>query len=134
MITKAKIINDINYIHDDTPVAFKNFGGFFLKLMMFPVEDQEFIVDSLMKAVKRMKPSTGFIVIYSIDRVKTDLKKNEQHFRFILEYEFSCRWCHQICKEEINIGNKKFKDVCEACFDTAMERQLPEIRPSNNYD
>lgn len=116
MITKTKIIRDINLICDNTPVTFKSFGGFFLKLMMFPVEDQEFIVDSLMKAAKKAS-SADNIVIYSVDRINIELRKKEKNFRFILGHEFKCRHCQDTYQEETNIYNGKFRSVCEICMD-----------------
>lgn len=114
MITKAKIVKDINKIRDDTSVKFKNFGGFLLKLMLLPVEDQKFVVDSLMKASKRAIPIAN-IVIHSIRR------SDNNSFPFILEHEFRCKLCKQIHKEEINMSTNMFKDGCEMCIDKARD-------------
>lgn len=118
MITKSKIIKDINNIRDNTSVKFKNFGGFVLRLMMLSVEDQEFVVDSLTKASRRATPLAS-IVIYSIR--KLEVKSKEKHLCFILEYEFRCKWCKKICIEEINLYHCKFVRVCESCKDESQD-------------
>ena len=134
MITKTKIIRDINLIRDNTPVTFKNFGGFFLKLMMFPVEDQEFIVDSLMKAVRKVS-SADNIVICFVDRINIELRKKEKNFRFILEHKFKCQYCQNTYQEKTNIYNGKFRNICETCLDEIQDFRMEQmLELSEDYD
>jgi len=123
MITKAKVIRDINHVRTETPVKFKNFGGFFLRLMMLSVEDQEFLVAGLKNAADRAK-ETDMINIITFSRPAIKLKESEQHFRFLIEHEFRCSLCSQISSREVNMCKGHFAEICEVCYDKAEDYRM----------
>lgn len=135
MVTKAKIIRDINHIRTETEVKFKNFGLFFLKLMMLSIEDQEFIVDSLMNASRTATAEEGF-VIHEITRPQVNLKESESSLRFMVVHEFKCKMCNAQNTEETNLVSGRFRDVCEFCMDKAQDYAMDQgpIDESDYYD
>jgi len=127
MITTRKVIRDINDIHKNYPVMFKSYGMFLFKLMMFSIEDQEFIVDSLMNAAKYAH-TTDVITIISVNKARVNLKDHEQKFRFLLEHSFRCKLCNAIETEEVNLYSGSFRDVCEMCMDKAQEYKMDAVQ------
>lgn len=119
-ITIARIVRDINHIRAKTPLKFKNFGAFFLKLMLMSVEDQEYIVDSLKSIASHAKEENGF-VITDVVRPSVALKGNETKYRFIVEHDFICKLCKRVNSEGTNACVGKLREVCEYCMDKAED-------------
>lgn len=126
MITKAKVIQDLDYIKTKTPVKFKSFGIFFLKLLMLPVEDQEFIVNSLKRAAALAK-DTDMINVITFSRPQIKLKESEQRFRFLIEHEFICNLCNHLTSKEVNMSVGHFAETCEVCYDKAQEYEHDSV-------
>lgn len=122
-ITKASVVTGLSHVKDKTPVQFKSFGLFFIKLMMLKVADQEFIVDGLKNAASKVS-GNHMIKIISFSRPKIKLKENEQQFRFLIEHEFRCCLCGGMDSREVNICNGSFGEVCEVCYDKSEEYRM----------
>jgi len=127
MITKARIVTDINYIREKTAVKFVNFGSFFFRLMLQSIENQQFIVDCLMNASKHAKPEDE-IEIDSIQRVTKELP-----YRFVVEHAFKCKFCHQTHIESTNLCTL-FRDICEGCMDKAQDYVEPVPEMPDDHD
>lgn len=125
-ITNAKVVHDLSYIKDKTPVKFKTFGIFFIKLMMLSVEDQEFIIDSLKNAADSAQEKDG-IVIITFSRPKVKLKREDDRFRFMIEHQFNCELCKQVHTEEVNCYGGKFRSICEWCMEKAEDYRSDSI-------
>jgi hypothetical protein len=132
MVTKAKIVTDINYIREKTAVKFVNFGSFFFRLMLQSIENQQFIVDCLMNASKHAKPEDE-IEIDSIQRVTASLKPSEQKYRFVVEHAFKCKFCHLPHIESTNLCTS-FRDICEGCMDQAQDYIEPVPETPDDHD
>jgi hypothetical protein len=129
MVTKAKIVRDINWIRNSTHVKFNNFGSFFFRLMMQTVDNQEYIVDSLVNASKNVKPEE-MIEIRSVHRVSASLQPGEERYRFVVEHGFKCKFCGKLHVEEVNLYGGQFRAVCEFCMDKAMEHRMDMVPES----
>lgn len=127
MVTKAKIVTDINYIREKTAVKFVNFGSFFFRLMLQSIENQQFIVDCLMNASKHAKPEDE-IEIDSIQRVTKELP-----YRFVVEHAFKCKLCHKTHIESTNLCTS-FRDICEYCMDKAQDYVEPVPETPDDHD
>jgi len=126
-VTKAKVVRDLNWIRQKSPVKFKNFGKFFFHLMLLKVEDQEYIVDSLVNASKLSQPE-DMIEIHSICRPYVELKENEKQYRFMVDHSFKCKFCNQIHTEEVNLYGGRFREVCEYCTDKAHDERMDQLQ------
>lgn len=94
-----------------------------LKLLLLPVEDQEFIAVSLSKACSTVNAS-DCIKIYYVHSIKVEPR--EDRMRFLIEHEFACSHCGEIYTEEVNLYSGKFRDICENCYDKAYEHMVDD--------
>lgn len=132
-ITTKKVVQEINCVRQNTPVKFQNFGMFFLKLMLQSVEDQEFIVDSLKNAATHADPN-DCITIIEVVRPSVNLKDNETQYRFMVEHEFKCKFCDEVCIETVNLYGGQFRNICESCMDRAQDQMMDQSDTPPDYD
>lgn len=133
MITKPKVIRNINAIRKNHPVKFRNFGGFVFKLLMHPVIDQEFIVQSLLNMAMAANKADE-VVLIGINSVQVNLKDSEKKLKFLLEHSFRCRICGSTCTEETNVYSNKLRCICGFCMDKNQEYQNDYSVANQLYD
>lgn len=116
-MNKKEITDGLEHLR--TRLDFSNFGLFAFNLMMRSMEDQEFIVDKLLRASSSVRASSQISVIEIVEP-KVELRGKEFRYRFIVEYQFMCIGCKQIRRRANNLGSELFRSMCYACEESAF--------------
>jgi len=132
MITKGNIIDIINEMCSETSVSFENKGAFLLKLFMYPVVDQEFIIKNLSSAVHKDIQRSDDICIISVRHSGA----KEDEYRYIVEYKMTCSICKQLVCTECNVCTRYFDRMCQPCKEHAQDLyqdQQENQQENDNY-